>query len=61
MSESSLRGKFISGARWTLAVRAVDRGLGFLGTLLLARLLTPDDFGVVAMGTSILAVLTSIT
>ena len=61
MSESSLRGKFISGARWTLAVRAVDRGLGFLGTLLLARLLTPEDFGVVAMGTSILAVLLSIT
>ena len=61
MSESSLRGKFISGARWTLALRAVDRGLGFLGTLLLARLLTPEDFGLVAMGTAIMAVLMSFT
>ena len=61
MSESSLKSRFISGARWTLAIRAVDRGLGFFSTLLLARLLTPEDFGVVAMATSIMAVLMSIT
>ena len=61
MSELSLRGKFISGAQWTLAIRAVDRGLGFFSTLLLARLLAPEDFGVIAMGTSIMAVLMGIT
>ena len=61
MFQSSLKGRFISGARWTLAVRVVDRGLGFFSTLLLARLLTPEDFGVIAMGTSILAVLMAIT
>ena len=59
MFRSSLKGRFISGARWTVAIRLIDRGLGFFSTLLLARLLAPEDFGVIAMGTSILAVLMS--
>ncbi len=60
-SSRSLKDRFASGARWTVALRLVDRGLGFASTLLLARLLTPEDFGVVAMGTSIQAILLAVT
>jgi lipopolysaccharide exporter len=37
--------------------RVVDRTLGLASTLVLARLLAPDDFGVIAMAMSIIAVL----
>ena len=38
-------------------VRLTDRGIGFISTLILARLLVPADFGLVAMGMTILATL----
>jgi len=37
------------GALWTLALRWSDRLIGFVSTLILARLLLPDDFGVYAL------------
>ena len=37
------------GSFWMISMRWVIRGIGFLSTIILARLLTPDDFGVVAM------------
>jgi lipopolysaccharide exporter len=37
--------------------RALDRSLGFVSTLILARLLVPADFGLVAMATSLIALL----
>jgi O-antigen/teichoic acid export membrane protein len=40
-----------------IAVRTLDRGLGFISTIVLARLLVPEDFGLVAMATSVLALL----
>lgn len=41
---TAMRGAFLSvGMRWT------DRLLGFLSTVILARLLVPEDFGLVAM------------
>jgi O-antigen/teichoic acid export membrane protein len=49
------------GSFWMIAMRWVIRGIGFLSTIILARLLTPDDFGVVAMamvGVAILEVFT---
>ena len=39
----------ISGALLTVAMRWTDRLIGFLSTLVLARLLAPEDFGVIAM------------
>jgi len=33
----------------TIAIRWSDRFIGFVSTLILARLLVPDDFGIVAM------------
>jgi O-antigen/teichoic acid export membrane protein len=49
------------GAVWLIAARLLDRGLGLLSTLILARLLVPADFGLIAMATSILALLEALT
>jgi lipopolysaccharide exporter len=40
-----------------LLARVLDRVLGFVSTVVLARLLLPEDFGLVAMATAIIAVL----
>ena len=45
------------GAAWMVAFKLADRGIGFVSTLILARLLTPDNFGIVAMATSFIAML----
>lgn len=37
------------GTAWTVAMRWGMRGLGLISTVVLARLLTPEDFGLVAM------------
>lgn len=37
------------GALWSLLIRVVNRSLGVISTLILARLLTPQDFGVYAL------------
>lgn len=54
---SELRGKVARGAAWMLLARACDRGLGLVSTLILARLLAPDDFGVLAMAMGVVALL----
>ena len=58
---SSLRSRLASGARWTISIRVVERVIGFVSTLILARLLSPADFGVVAMGTAIQVILSAVT
>lgn len=45
------------GAAWMLLARVATRVIGMLSTLVLARVLTPEDFGLVAMATSIVAVI----
>jgi O-antigen/teichoic acid export membrane protein len=37
------------GAAWMIGLRLTDRNLGFLSTIILARLLVPADFGVVVL------------
>ncbi len=49
------------GALWMVLFKALDRGLGLVSTLVLARLLVPADFGLVAMATSLIALLELIT
>jgi O-antigen/teichoic acid export membrane protein len=49
---SSLLRKTAGGAGWTIGWRAATRALGFLSTLVLARLLVPADFGLVALAMS---------
>lgn len=54
---SEFRRTLFTGASWMVAVRGVDRALGFVSTLVLVRLLVPEDFGLVAMAMSILGLL----
>lgn len=37
------------GAGWTIGWRFATRGIGFWSTLILVRLLTPEDFGIVSL------------
>ena len=43
------------GALWMILARLGDRSLGLVSTLILVRLLTPADFGLVAMAMSVIA------
>lgn len=54
---SSVQRKMAKGAAWLVLFRLTDRGIGFVSTLILARLLVPGDFGLVAMATALLAAL----
>lgn len=47
----------IRGAMWTVATRWAIKGVGFLNTVVMARLLVPADYGVVAMATLIVALI----
>jgi O-antigen/teichoic acid export membrane protein len=49
------------GAAWMVLAKFVERGLGLVSMLILARLLVPADFGLVAMATTLLAVLELLT
>jgi O-antigen/teichoic acid export membrane protein len=41
--------KVVHGSSWMVAMRFAIRGIGLVSTIILARLLTPADFGIVAM------------
>jgi O-antigen/teichoic acid export membrane protein len=45
------------GALWMVLFKLLERGLGVISTLMLARLLAPADFGIVAMAMSLIALL----
>jgi len=45
------------GIVWMVGARLFDRCIGIVSTLILARLLVPADFGLVAMATAIVAIL----
>jgi O-antigen/teichoic acid export membrane protein len=50
-TEALLR-KTAGGAGWTIAWRAATRALGVLSTFVLAHILVPADFGLIALATS---------
>lgn len=52
-----IRQQMARGAAWMLALRVIERSAAFACTLVLARLLVPADFGLVAMATSLIAIL----
>jgi PST family polysaccharide transporter len=58
--ESELRRLAIRGATATVSASGLGLAVQVLGTVLLARLLTPADFGVVAMGTTFSLFLASV-
>jgi lipopolysaccharide exporter len=49
--------RMANSAAWMVGFRLIERVLGFLSTLVLARLLLPADFGLVAMAMAIFATL----
>lgn len=56
MSTEIVRG-MTHGAVWMVLFKAIDRPLGLISTFILARLLLPADFGIVAMAMSVIAVI----
>lgn len=57
----NLNARVARGIAWMASARAVVRGLGLISTLVLARLLVPADFGIIAMATSVAAGLELLT
>ncbi|HLY45602.1 MAG TPA: lipopolysaccharide biosynthesis protein [Stellaceae bacterium] len=53
--QAALSLKTAKGAGWVIAWRLATRNLGLVSTLVLARLLAPDDFGLVAIATGFIA------
>jgi lipopolysaccharide exporter len=47
--EQDLRSKFVIGAAWVTATRWAIRFVGLVNTIILARLLMPEDFGLIAL------------
>ncbi|MDT0576995.1 lipopolysaccharide biosynthesis protein [Croceicoccus sp. F390] len=58
---SSILGRMVSGSLWLSGARAITNALGFVSTIVLARLLLPADFGLVALGATVLAIITAVT
>jgi lipopolysaccharide exporter len=53
-------GRIAGGALWMIALRMCIRGLGFVSTIILARLLVPADFGLVAMAMTVWSILDTV-
>jgi len=57
MSTHDIGQKMAKGAAWMMSVQVLGRLLGLVNTLVLARLLVPEDFGIVAIATTVLGLL----
>jgi teichuronic acid exporter len=55
VSSLDLKGKAIKGTAWFVSVRLITKTLSWVVTLILVRLLTPEDYGVFAMATAAIA------
>lgn len=60
-SSSSLARKTLIGASWLVLWRFLTRTLGFASMLVLARLLVPADFGLIAMASSFAAAIDALS
>lgn len=58
---SEIRDLLIKGSVWLSVSRAIVNALSVLSTIVLARLLTPSDFGLVALATTMLVIISSMT
>jgi PST family polysaccharide transporter len=56
-----MRAQLVKGTAWISATRVLTNLMAFLSTLVLARILSPADFGLVALATSMLTVLSAVT
>lgn len=60
MSEESLKHKTVKGASWSFIDSIAGQGITFLVGLVLARLLTPEEYGLIGIITIFIAVFNSI-
>lgn len=60
MAEESLRGKTVKGVGWSFIDSFAGQGITFLVGLVLARLLTPEEYGLIGIITIFIAVFNSI-
>ncbi|MET0087453.1 MAG: lipopolysaccharide biosynthesis protein [Sedimenticola sp.] len=58
---STVEKNFVQGSMWMIAMRWGMRLIGLVSTIILARLLDPFDFGMIAMAMIVTALLESIT
>lgn len=58
---TQIKGRMARGAAWMVALRLSVTLLGLVSTVILARLLVPADFGLLALGTSMVAALDLLT
>jgi O-antigen/teichoic acid export membrane protein len=56
-TKQSMGSKIARGATWMLLFRLTDRALAFVSTIILARVLVPADFGLVAMAMSVITLI----
>lgn len=57
----SLGAQVAAGAAWMIGLRLLQRSLGLISTAVLARLLLPADFGLIAMALSVSALVELVT
>lgn len=57
----SVKNRLVKGFAWTLASRVVFNALSFIYSIVLARLLMPEDFGIVAVALGIFAIVQALT
>ena len=60
MSKESLKNKTVKGASWSFIDSIAGQGITFLVGLILARLLTPEEYGLIGIITIFIAVFNSI-
>ena len=60
-SHENLPFQMARGAVWMVGMRWTLRAIGLVNTIILARLLTPQDFGIIAMATVVVGLLDSLT
>jgi lipopolysaccharide exporter len=58
---AGITGRLVKGSVWLSAARTIDNILATVSTFVLARYLQPADFGLVALGTTMLMIMTSVT
>jgi len=61
MGEGALAARTVIGAAWLLTWRMASRSLGLVSTLILARVLVPADFGIVAMATTFATIIDALS
>src|SRR5262245_21731503 len=60
-STREVHGAIARGAVWLTSMKLSERALGLINTVVLARLLAPQDFGLVAMAMVVVATLDALT